>query len=320
MKIRMVVFGGMRLYNTYYLCKEYIDDIKELEYKTIITGSSYELQNWENCKKGMTVIRQIPFLKWYVDDFYESVPVFTREDENPKIDSDTRNRLISKQKSLIKKMETVIELYESLDIGANENGIDVKIPSCDSLKEYTAYLKELDFVFSQCPFLRHSEGEIKFRTVDVGSQWLTFLIAATAGTAAVSYILNNLAILVDKAVQVKSHLLSLKQQEEILRSQKLQNDILETSVESFKLLKSHYLSEAVKEIENMNEESRLENGEERGKAEKSLEKLCDLLDKGVEIYASIDADRQIQMLFPALGGNVELPDNILKLLEDKKEG
>ena len=138
MKIRMEVFGGMRLYNTYYLCKEYIDDIKELEYKTIITGSSYELQNWENCKKGMTVIRQIPFLKWYVDDFYESVPVFTREDENPKIDSDTRNRLISKQKSLIKKMETVIELYESLDIGANENGIDVKIPSCDSLKEYTA--------------------------------------------------------------------------------------------------------------------------------------------------------------------------------------
>ena len=237
MKIRMEVFGGMRLYNTYYLCKEYIDDIKELEYKTIITGSSYELQNWENCKKGMTVIRQIPFLKWYVDDFYESVPVFTREDENPKIDSDTRNGLISKQKSLIKKMETVIELYESLDIGANENGIDVKIPSCDSLKEYTAYLKELDFVFSQCPFLRHSEGEIKFRTVDVGSQWLTFLIAATAGTAAVSYILNNLAILVDKAVQVKSHLLSLKQQEEILRSQKLQNDILETSVESFKLLK-----------------------------------------------------------------------------------
>ena len=121
-------------------------------------------------------------------------------------------------------------------------------------------------------------------------------------------------------MQVKSHLLSLKQQEEILRNQKLQNDILETSVESFKLLKSHYLSEAVKEIENMNEESRLENGEERGKAEKSLEKLCDLLDKGVEIYASIDADRQIQMLFPALGGNVELPDNILKLLEDKKEG
>ena len=318
MKIRMEVFWGMRLYNTYYLCKKYIDDIKELGYASI--GSSYELQSWENCKKGMTVIRQIPFLKRYVDDFYESVPVFIREDENPRIDSDIRNRLISKQKNLITKMESVIEMYESLDIGVNENGIDVKIPPCDSLKEYMAYLKELDFVFGQCPFLRHDDGEIKFRTVDVGSQWLTFLIAATAGTAAVSYILNSLAILVDKAVEVKSHLLNLKQQEEILRSQKLQNDVLEANLEGLKLVRSHYLSKAVDEIENMNEESHLENGEERGKAEKSLEKLCDLLDKGVEIYASIDADRQIQMLFPALGGNVELPDNILKLIEDKKEG
>lgn len=310
----------MRLYNTYFLCKEYIEDIKELGYATIGAGPTCEMQNWENCKKAMAVIRRIPFLKRYVDDFYESVPVFIRENEKPRIDHDIRNMLSSKQKRLIAKMESVIEMYESLDMGVNENGIDVKIPTCDSLKEYMAYLKELDFIFSQCPFLQHDDGEIKFRTVDVGSQWLTFLIAATAGTAAVSYILNNLAILVDKAVQVKSHLLSLKQQEEILRSQKLQNDVLETSVESFKLLKSHYLSKAVEEIENRNDESRLENGEERGKAEKSLEKLCDLLDKGVEIYASIDADRQIQMLFPSLGGNMELPDDILKLLEDKKKG
>ncbi len=310
----------MRLYNIYYLCKEYVEDINNLSFEAIEPGKVYKMESWNKCKNAMFVVRQIPFLKGYVDNFYSRVPVFVREKNNPQIDSSTMNILAGIKIDIADKMNTVIELYESLNMDANETGIDVKIPSCNSLKDYTAYLKELDFIFSQCPFLQHESGEIKFKTVDVGSQWLTFLVVATTGTAAVSYILNNLALLVDKAVQIKSHLLSLKQQEEILRSQKLQDDVLNASIESFNVLKSHYLSEAVKEIENSNEESPLTDGEERGKAEKSLEKLCDLMDKGMEIYASINTSREIQVLFPALGGSVELPDNILKLLEDKQEG
>lgn len=320
MKILPGDLSKMRLYNIYYLCKEYIGDIGGLDFASLANNQGFEMRHWEACKKSMTIIRQIPFLKDYVDDFYAMIPVFVREEINPRIDSNIRSKLLKKQKEIFDKMQAVIELYEGLDITSNENGIDVKMPPCGSLKEYMAYLKEIDFIFCQCPFLQHEDGEIRYNTVDVGSQWLNFLIMAASGTAAVGYILNNLAMLVDKAVQVKSHLLNLKQQEEILRSQELQNDMLEASIESFNVLKNHYLSEAVKEIENKNEDTVLQDGEERWKAEKSLEKLCNLMDKGVEIYASIDADRQIQVLFPALGGNVELPDNILKLIEDKKEG
>lgn len=312
----------MRLYNTYYLCRECINDIIDLDFLLVNTtaGQVYEMQDWKKCKKAMAVIRQIPFLRESVDSFYDGIPVFVRENAAPRVDSGIRNSLVDRQRRLADKMRAVIELYESLDIGTNENGIDVKIPPCDSLKEYIAYLKEIDFIFSQCPFLQHECGEIKYRAVDVGSQWLTFFVAAAAGTAAVSYIFNNLAMLVDKAVQLKSHLISLKQQEEILRSQKLQDDILNSNVEMFNTLRAHYLSEAVKEMENSEGGAPLKDGDERGRAEKSIEKLCALLDKGVQIYASVDTDRQIQMLFPPIGENVELPESILKLIEEKKEG
>lgn len=320
MRIKMEVYGGMRLYNTYYLCRECIDDISDLNFSDMGTGQAYQMQDWEKCKNAMAIIRQIPFLKKYVDSLYDKIPVFVRENAAPKVDFDTRNKILRNQREIVAKMQAVIELYESLDVSTNENGIDVKIPPCNSLKEYITYLKEIDFIFSQCPFLQHESGEIKYRAVDVGSQWLTFFVAAAAGTAAVSYIFNNLAMLVDKAVQLKSHLTSLKQQEEILRSQKLQDDILNSNVEIFNTLKSHYLSEAVNEMENSEEGAPLKDGDERGRAEKSIEKLCVLLDKGVQIYASVDTDRQIQMLFPPLGGNVELPESILKLIEEKKEG
>lgn len=306
----------MRLYNIYYLCKKCEKDMAGLVISNIRTGT-YRIDGWERYKETLFVLRRIDFLKDEVDSFYETIPVFVREKEQPEIDEDIKKRLISKKNSILQKMRTVVDLYESMEIGAGDGGIDVKIPQCDSLHKYISYLRDIDFVFSQCPFLQHKDGRIEFKTVDVGSQWLTFLVTAACGTAAASYIMGNVALLVDKAIQLKSHLSNLKQQEEIIRSQKLQNDVLQSNLEIFETLKRHYLSEAVKEIEDQNETTPIMDGEDRGKIEKSLEKLCGLLDKGVEIYASINTDKEIQVLFPAMKGSVELPDNIIKYLEEK---
>ena len=68
-----------------------------------------------------------------------------------------------------------------------------------------------------------------------------------------------------------------------------------------------------------NEIAPLEDGEQRGKLEKSLEKLSNLLDKGVEIYASLDTPKNVQLLFPAIDEQEKLSDSVLNYLEDKKE-
>lgn len=305
----------MRLYNIYYLCKQCEDRISGLTFTTVKINQEYLINDWENYKEALFVMRQVPSLKEYVDDFYETIPVFVREKEKPHVDHNTYSHLNTKKNTILNKVQTIISLYESMELGEARNGIDVKIPECDSLAEYIKYLKEIDFIFTQCPYLQHKDGIIKFDTVDVGSQWITFLI----GSAAVTFILTNLASLVDKAIQLKSHLTSLDQHKEILETQKKQNKVLDSNMEIFEVLRKHYISEAVKEIENSNNNVPLDNPEDRSRLEKSLEKLSDLLDKGVEFYASIDAPKETQVLFPVVNSTLELSENVLKLLEDKND-
>lgn len=315
MKLLTGDIDGMRLYNIYYLCKQCEERVKGLTFTTVRTNQEYSINDWENYKEALFVIRQIPFLKELVDDFYETVPVFVREREKPQVDHNTYSRLNTKKNAILNRVQTVIALYESMELGETRNGIDVKIPECESLAEYIKYLKEIDFIFTQCPYLQHKEGKIEFDTVDVGSQWITFLV----GTAAVTFILTNLASLVDKAIQLKSHLTSLDQQKEILETKKKQNAALDSNLEMFEVLRKHYISEAAKAIEEANNNIPLDNQEDRSRLEKSLEKLSDLLDKGVEFYASIDAPKETQVLFPVVNSTLELSENVLKLLEDKKE-
>ena len=44
----------------------------------------------------------------------------------------------------------------------------------------------------------------------------------------------------------------------------------------------------------------MDNPEERDKAERSLEKLELLLEKGCEIYATLDSPDEVQVLFPEI--------------------
>ena len=61
------------------------------------------------------------------------------------------------------------------------------------------------------------------------------------------------------------------------------------------------------------------DGEERDKTKKTLEKLIDLLDKGVEIYSSANAPEEIKLLFPALETEKLIESKEVKFLPAKEE-
>jgi len=321
MKIPVGDYARMRFYNIYYLCKQHVRAIDNLANTS--KGSSpravYTLENWPTYKNGLLIIRQIPFLKDKIDDLLETVPVYAREKNKPELDEVTYYRILEKKDDIVGEMETIIALYESMELPENHVGIDVKIPECDSLETYISYLKELDFILGQCPYLQHADAEIKFNTVDVGSQWINFLLKTTGIAGAASYILGNLALLVDKAIQIKSHMVNIEQQKEVLKLQKNKNELLDEELEIFRILKKGYIDIAVREMEEENKETPLKDGEERGRVEKSLEKLSSLLDKGVGIYASIGTDQEIQVLFPPLEDTITLPGQEMKYLESKEE-
>ena len=308
----------MRLYNIYYICcacKDKIDKNVRIkaERDSLNQVIGYRIEDWRELKEVLRQLNTIPFMQDTVQRLYSTVDPLDRDKEQPIISSQRKDKFNTYFGELKISLETVQNLYESLNIGDSHIGVDVKIPKCDSLKEYMDYLKEIEFIFTQCPYLLSTEEEIRFNNVDVGSQWLSFFLV-TSGTFG---ILNNLAKLVNKAVAIKSNILVCKQQEEQVKTMQLKNEVGEEVFDVFKKLKQNVLSNSVAELEA--ELGELQDGEERGKVEKMLEKMVTLIDKGVEIYSSIETPNEIKVLFPANEDNPILPDNIVKLLEKKED-
>jgi len=314
MKLPMKEVYVLKLHNIYYLCKNLFDILNAVTFDTHEINRSYYINNWLKYVDALNAIYQIPMFKKTSEQIYECIPVFVRKQNRPIVDADTKNNFNRLNNSVLAQMKTIINLYESMEINNDGDGIDVKIPVCKDLDEYIYYLKELNFIFTQCPYLLCKDEKIQFSNVDVGSNWLSFLIELSAGSAMTCYILTNLAKILGKVLVLKSHYQSIKEQEEALKIAKKKTELLDEEKEIFTTLKKYYMNDAIDKLEE--EIEPLKNGEEKGKVEKSLEKLTNLLDKGVEIYASLDTPKDVQVLFPEISETKKLPDNVLKLLED----
>lgn len=308
----------MRLYNIYYICCVCKDEIdKNVKVQTVKNANGqivkYMVMGWPELKESLKQLNNISFMRNVVEKVYCTIDSLDRDNQQPTLSPTRKERFGVVLDELKISLKAIKNLYESLDIGESHAGIDVKIPKCESLKEYMDYLKEIDFIFTQCPYLLANDEEIKFNNVDVGSQWLSFFLAAS-GTFG---ILNNLAKLVSKAMAIKSNILIYKQQEEQLAAMRLKNEVMEETVDVFKKMKQKVLNDSVSDLES--ELGELQDGEERGKVEKTLEKMVMLMDKGVEIYSSIETPNEIKVLFPETKDNPILPDNLVKLLEKKED-
>lgn len=199
--------------------------------------------------------------------------------------------------------------------GTSQPGIDIKIPSCNSLKEYIKILDDIDFVFTQCPYLIDENEEIKYKGTDVGSDWITFAIIMSTTTSTSFIILNNLASIMNKVITLISNKKILDMQNEELKTMQLKNEVTQETIDIFKKLKEVTYKKYVNELQD--ELGELKDGEEEGKVSKSLEKLVNLIDKGVEIHTSIETPKEIKVLFPFAETQLSLPNSLLKYIEDK---
>lgn len=303
----------MRLYNIYYICKdsrEITGDLKAEEFKRGGVGA-YRLLNWPEFKETLDVLFNIACLHEVTEDVFSAIPLIVRSWELPEISVSEFSELNKNLCSLNLKLDAIIELYESMNLEETKIGLEVKIPQSDSLSEYIDILHDLDFVFEQCPYCRINDEQLKFTGTDIGSAWLTFALVSE-GTYR---LLNNVGKLIDKAIVIKSHFLTLKMQEEELEAMRAKNTVSKETIEVFQQMKKltykKYVDELAEEIEPT------ADGEEEGKVEKSLEKLANLIDKGVEIYTSIETPKEVKAVFPVSDKQEALPDGLIKYLEDK---
>lgn len=315
MKIILSGDLNMRLYNIYYICKKALNDIKDVRVKKISDNGTMQINTWETYQQALQSLVVFDFIKKDVIEAYNVLDPVNRERQFPSISLNIYQKFNQKNNILVEKLKTVIDLYESMKDNVSQPGIDIKIPKCNSLKEYIGLLKDIDFIFSYCTYLKSDTEEIKYNGTDVGSDWITFTIIVSSAVSAGFVILNNLASIMNKAVALQSNKKVLDMQEETYKTMQLKNEVTQDTIDAFKRMKELTYKKYVDELQD--ELGELENGDEEGRVAKSLEKLANLIDKGIEIHTSIETPKEIKVLFPFAENQQELPNNLLKYLEDK---
>ncbi len=176
------------------------------------------------------------------------------------------------------------------------------------MSELSKCTKDLDTVFSTCPLFVNQEGTIKFTAVDVGSVWFTFLVVGVAAATT----LRLIAELVDKALVVRSHYLTTREQEEKIRSLQLGNDALKNAMDVNKQITKGLLNKVTVELA---EEHNISDPEDLGRLKNSIQLMADWMNKGMEVYASIQATAETKAVFPPIEKQT-LPEHVVGLLTD----
>lgn len=229
----------------------------------------------------------------------------------------TIEQKINDVKELLIQLECIIQLYESMELKEQGIGLDIRVPEIDDITQFKKYIDELEFVFTKCPFFQSSEASLKFINVDIGSTWLVIGVASVS-IAVASMLLNNIAAFIDKCLVIRSHKKTCEmQQREINKfncNQKEKEKLVENIIKVYKIA----VSNAIKELEETTG-CRMQDGDERGRAEQALEKLEKLIDKGLQIYSAIGSPPEVKALFDPLEMHYLSIAEELKRIEKKSD-
>lgn len=299
----------MRLRQIYKTIKENVEIIESLQISQ--SGSTYIINDWSSVINSLEELRNIKMMEDIVEEIYKISPVIASYSNRITITSDQKSNLCGKIDILKIQMRAIINLYISMDLQENKNGIDLKLPEPRDFSEFATNIQELDKFFKMCPIFHKEDTNIELTGSDIGSTWLTFFVGGTCATSAIM----GIAKIVEAAMKIKSMWLSCKQQKEIIRTHKNKNDLLDEITGVYnKMVKaaSEELAASIKDEDGIN----TSDEEEKSKLAKSIEILGKLMSKGLEIYSSIEAPEEVKAVFPPIEQQ-KISDSVIKLIEER---
>lgn len=298
----------MRLKNMYLTCKNNIEILKNIAYrdeKNANDNINKIVIDYENVSGCLHSLYNIECLKPLVI----SLLAHEQSEEQIYIMYHKVNSFVTTLKSLIQKVQTIIDLGDSMGFEEFNSGFDIKIPPNLTLKEVGNCIADIDKVLNQCPYL-NSEGEsIQFKNVDVGSTWLTFLTVCTGSTI----ILANLAKIVDVCVKIASHIVTVKSQITQYKTLNLQNELIEGLISTQNTIQDALVEKYCQELQSSISSL---DPEENGRLTLTLDILSDWMSKGMEIHSAIENTQEVKDLFPT-GESQTLLLKQIELLKDK---
>ncbi len=310
----------MRLQEVYFICKTALvnwaePQLKEVTFSSPTTMKGYDLENLPALLQLLDSIAPLEFIAQDLDKLQRNVLCIARRSQKfCCLDSDVRNALVYRMNTIKGKLEVACDIFESVHCDCFDDtrvGFDVKLPPNLSLDVMEQCVHTLDQIFSTCPILRNQDGTIEFAGFDKGSDWLTFIIHGGAAAA----LLQALAALIDKAVIIRSHILTTRAQTEQLRTLKLKNDILESMVNGFKEIETALVE---KETANLAQDYDINDPEDMERLRHSTQSLADLMSKGLEIYAAVGSPDDVKAVFPPLEQQ-RLSESDIKMLREAND-
>lgn len=304
----------MKLGDIYSICKEKYGVIEAIKLPIHDVPDNIDLLNVDLffCEE----LRKIECIKSAYESFVDyPANVIALETG---LDSDEHEEFEYAKSCLLAVMDCIIKMYEETGRQSKkEIGLDIRFPVSGNFSDFRKDIDELDFILTKCPFFQDEKESLRFDNVDIGSFWLTFAVVSGSIVGG-SILLNNIAAFVDKCIVIRSHYLTVQQQK--ANMEKAQVDQKEKE-EIIKALNRYYkiaVNKAISELEEITN-CKLQDGDERGRVEQAIEKMGKLIDKGMQIYATIDSPEETKALFEPLEMHYLEVDKQLKLLEDKKE-
>lgn len=301
----------MRLQEMYHLIHSTLENWKEPVFQDhSVAGQRNLAASCENAPfivKMLEPLQVFPAVQEKTERIYRTSKKF-KTANNPRLSSEGVSAVKDSMKEIHRDLLAMADMCEALDVKPNSSGFDVKLPPNITLDEMADCIKDLNTIFSQCPILREEGHQIELRGVDVGSSWLVFSVLG-------KYILDGLAALTDKAVQIRSHWISCKQQEELVRKAKLSNGQLESLISVHNQIIQELKENAIEELSEANS---IKDPEEKARLSHSLDLLSKWMDKGMEIYQAIGSTDEVKVLFPPVEQQV-LPEIMPKLLSANED-
>ena len=207
----------MKLRNIYMACKRSVEQIRNVRiYQNTTSTTRYWVSGWNDAQTAiLNNLKGIELFEEKIAAFINAIPQALITRNEFEVSSSDWTSIRNRHKELLMSIQDVIELYESMGFEENSaQGIDIKLPECKDFQEFRKCIDELDFILYKCPFFKSDEEHLQFESMDVGSLWITILAVSAVGVSA-SVLLNNIAAFIDKCYVIKSHQLTIKQQEVI---------------------------------------------------------------------------------------------------------
>lgn len=299
----------MRLQEIYYICRNVQESWNDLSFEEVKAAgnvSYYKLKNANAVRETLSELDTIETFQKTVAAVRRYSYGFAQSTGEITVDTRVRGNLMSDYQKLYAKVFTITELFDSLNYRQDSEGFDIKLPPDISLSDLSKCAKDLDTIFSTCPLFANQESTFKFAAVDVGSVWFNFLVVGVSAAA----VLRLIAELVDKALVIRSHYLTSREQEEKVRSLQLGNEVLENVVSLNKQITKGLLTKVSTELA---EKHNISDPEDFGRLKNAIQLLAEWMNKGMEVYASILAPEETKAVFPAVERQ-KLSESVVALL------